>query len=194
VGKIISVNTTGHAAFDTMMKKVGISPAQYTLVDSTNDLTPFYSGAVQVRSVYLTNEVLTIRAAGYKINIIYPDDYGIHNYGDTLIAADSLIAAQPDLALRFLRATLKGWTYAVENPAKVGAMVLQYNPQADANLEIDKMTASIPLVNTGEDYIGWMKTEIWNGMAQTLQEQGALSAPLDVTKMYTMQFLDEIYK
>jgi NitT/TauT family transport system substrate-binding protein len=193
-GKTISVNATGHVPFEALMKRVGIQPDQYTLVDSSADLSTFYSGQVQVRSVYLTNEVVTMRAAGYKVNIIYPDDYGVHNYGDTLITSDSLVAAQPDRVLRFVRATLKGWTYAVEHPSEIGAMVLKYNPKANPALENAKMAASLPLVNTGEDFIGWMKPEIWSGMAQILQQYGALSAPLDVSKAYTMQFLDALYK
>jgi NitT/TauT family transport system substrate-binding protein len=193
VGKTISVNSTGRAPFEMMMKRVGIQPDQYTVVESTPDLASFYSGEVQVRSVYLNNEVLTARASGHKINIIYPDDYGIHNYGDTLVATDDLIAKNPDVVRRFLRATLKGWTYAVENPTTIGALVQKYNPTADGALENAKMTASLPLVNTGEDHIGLMKPEIWAGMEKTLREQGVLTKTVAITDVYTMQFLNEIY-
>jgi NitT/TauT family transport system substrate-binding protein len=192
-GKTISLNASGRAPFEAMMNRVGIQPNQYTLVNSTSDLAPFYSGQVQVRAVYLTNEVLTMQAAGYALNIIYPDDYGIHNYGDVLMATDELIASQPDLVLRFLRASLKGWTYAVENPGETGAMVQKYNPQADPKLQVGQMTASLPLINTGEDHIGWMKPETWAGMEKLLTDQGVITAPLDVTSAYTMQFLNQIY-
>ena len=73
---------------------------------------------------------------------------------------------------RFLRATLKGWTYAVEHPAAVGALVVKYNPKADATLEFHIMAASLPLINTGEDHLGWMKPEVWAGMEQTLARPG----------------------
>ena len=56
------------------------------------------------------------------------------------------------------------------------------------------MAASLPLINTGEDHIGWMKPDLWAGMEKTLREQGVLTTPLDVTQVYTMQFLQEIYK
>jgi hypothetical protein len=56
------------------------------------------------------------------------------------------------------------------------------------------MIASIPFINTGEDHIGWMNPETWSGMEQTLNEQGLLAAPLDISQVYTMQFLQEIYK
>ncbi len=72
-------------------------------------------------------------------------------------------------------------------------MVRGYNPVADAALETAQMTASLPLVNTGEDQIGWMKPEMWAGMEKTLREQRVLSRPVAVTEVYTMQFLQELY-
>jgi NitT/TauT family transport system substrate-binding protein len=75
----------------------------------------------------------------------------------------------------------------------IGALVQKYNPNADAELENAKMIASIPLINTGEDHIGWMKSEVWSGMEKTLREQGLLTQPLDVTQVYTLQFLNEIF-
>ncbi|MCJ7624139.1 MAG: ABC transporter substrate-binding protein [Anaerolineaceae bacterium] len=193
VGKTISLGLKGRPLLNTMMSLLGISTNQYTVVESTPDLTPFYEGEVQVRVVFLTNEVLAAEAAGYKLNIIFLDDYGIHFYSDTLFTTDDLITKDSDLVLRFLRATLKGWTYAVEHPNEVGPLVLHYNPQADATLENEKMIASIPLVSTGEDYIGWMKPEIWSGMQKILREQDTITKPLDVTQVYTLQFLQQIY-
>ncbi|MFH1185180.1 MAG: ABC transporter substrate-binding protein [Chloroflexota bacterium] len=194
VGKTIAVGRGGGPLLEATLRRVGIRPDQYKVVETTPDLASFYSGEVQVRSVFLTNEVLTAQAAGYKINIIYPDDYGIHFYADTVFTTDDLIAKDPDLVLRFLRATLKGWTYAVENADEVGALVLHYIPQADAAFENKKMMASIPLVHTGEDYIGWMTPDLWAGMETTLREQSVLTAPLDVTQVYTLQFLREVYR
>jgi NitT/TauT family transport system substrate-binding protein len=138
--------------------------------------------------------VLSAQQAGYKVNVIYPDDYGVHFYGDTIFATDDFLAKNPDLALRFLRASFKGWTYAVENPAAIGPMVVKYRGSGDAALEAAKMSASIPLVNTGEDFVGWMRPEIWTGMESTLREQGVLTKTLDLTQVYTTQFLREIYK
>ena len=55
------------------------------------------------------------------------------------------------------------------------------------------MSASLPLINTGEDFIGGMKPEIRSGMAQTRREQGVLTATLDVTQVYSLRFLQAIY-
>jgi len=193
-GKTIRTPANIAPTLHAMLARVGITRDQYTIVDLPADLTMFASGDVPVWGVFTTGFVVAVEQAGYKVNLIYPDDYGVHFYSDTLYATDELIAANPDLALRFVRATLKGWTYAVENSVDAAVLVQKYNPTADPTIEIARMTASLPLINTGEDHIGWMKPEVWADMEETLREQSVLTAPLDVTQVYTMQFIEEIYK
>jgi NitT/TauT family transport system substrate-binding protein len=194
VGKKIRSTLTSDQTLQAMMSRLGIPPDQYETVYLPSDIALFASGEVPVWAGFVNIFALEVQQAGYQINIVYPDDYGIHFYGDVLITTDALIAENPDLVRRFTRAALEGWTYAVENPAAMGAFVQKYKLDADADLEVAKMTASLPLVNTGEDFIGWMKPEIWAGMEQTLRQQGVLTGPLDVTQSYTMQFLREIYQ
>jgi NitT/TauT family transport system substrate-binding protein len=194
VGKTISVPANIVLSLRAMMTMIGVAPDQYSVVTLPSDLTMFASGDPPVWGVFTIGFVVVIQQAGYKLNMIYPDDYGVHFYADTLFTTNALISTNPDLVQRFLRATLKGWTYAVENPADMPAIVQKYKPEADAKIELARMIASLPLVNTGEDFIGWMKPEVWADMEETLQEQGVLTGPLDVTQVYTMQFLEEIYK
>jgi NitT/TauT family transport system substrate-binding protein len=193
VGKKIRSSVTVDQTLKAMMTRIGISQHQYQTEYLPSDISLFASGEVPVWAGFINVFVLEVQRAGYKVNIIYPDDYGIHFYGDVLITSDELIAENPDLVRRFLRATLKGWTYAVENPAGIGSFVQKYNSSADQALEVEKMIASIPLVNTGEDFIGWIKPEVWARMEQTLREQKVLVKPLDIEQVYTRQFLEEIY-
>ena len=193
VGKTIRTPAPNAPTLHAMMAGLGISQDQYTEVDLPSDVEEFASGRVPVWGAYLNALTLSVQRAGYEINIIYPDDYGVHFYSDTLFATDDFIAKNPDLVRRFLRASLKGWTFAIENAEEIGPMVLKYAPDADAELENAKMIASIPLVNTGEDFIGWIKPEVWTKMEQTLSEQGLLPKSVDVEQVFTMSFLEEIY-
>jgi NitT/TauT family transport system substrate-binding protein len=193
IGKKVRSTLSTDQTLHAMMSRLGIPSDQYETIFLPSDIAQFASGEVPVWSGFINVFVLEVQRAGYKINIIYPDDYRIHFYGDVLITTDDLIRSNPDLVQRFTRATLRGWTYAVENPDRVGKFVQRYNANADPELESAKMAASLPLVNTGEDFIGWMKPEVWAGMEQTLHEQGLLSGPLDPGSVYTMQFLQEMY-
>jgi NitT/TauT family transport system substrate-binding protein len=194
VGKTIRAAANVVPTLHAIMTAVGVSRDQYNTVDLPTDLAVFASGEVPVWGMYINSTVITAEQAGYKLNLIFPDDYGVHFYGDTLITTDKLISTNPDVVQRFLRATLKGWTYAVENADQLGQAVQQYNPKLTPAIITAQMTASIALVNTGEDHIGWMKPEMWAGMEETLRKQGVLTAALDVTQAYTLQFLKEIYK
>lgn len=71
-----------------------------------------------------------------------------------------------------------------------GALVRTYRPGADQDLEIARMRASIPLIHTGEDTIGWMGPEIWAGMERTLRQQRVLTAPVRPDDVYTLRFLE----
>jgi NitT/TauT family transport system substrate-binding protein len=193
-GKTIRVTNTYIPTLHAMLGKFGITPDQYREVNLPSDIAMFASGEVPIWGAYSNGMPILVQRAGYSINIIYPDDYGIHFYGDVIFATEQTVSQQPDLALRFVHASLKGWTYAIENPALAGQLVSAYEPKADLALENLKMTATLPLVNTGVDQLGWMKPETWTGMEQTLRQQGVLTAPLDINQVYTMQFLEEIYK
>jgi ABC-type nitrate/sulfonate/bicarbonate transport system substrate-binding protein len=193
VGREIRSTVSVDQTLRAMMANLGIRPDQYETVYLPSDIELFASGDVPVWGGFLNIFPQEIQHAGYKLNFIFPDDYGIHFYGDVLITTDDLIQTDPDLVRRFLRATLRGWTYIVENPTRSGEFVQQFNPNVDLALENAKMTTSIPLINTGEDFIGWMKPAVWETMEQTLRDQGVLSAPLTAADVYTMQFLQEIY-
>lgn len=192
-GKTIRVAPNLIASLRAMTARVGVSPDQYTEVILPSDVAVFVTGGVPVWGGFIDGLAVSAQQAGYEINIIYPDDYGVHFYGHTIFASDDFIAQNPDMVRRFLRATLQGWDYIIQNPEQDGELVAIYNPKADVALENIRMNVMLPLVNTGEDHIGWMKPEIWAGMEQTLREQGMLAQPLDVTQVYTLQFLQEIY-
>ena len=181
-------------AFQALISRLGLDPEGVQVIDVGYDLSPFFAGEVDIWPAYITNEVLTAREQGYEVNLILPDDYGVHLYGDTLVTTDQLIQENPDLVLRFLRATLQGWRWAVENPEEAGPLALKYDPGLDAAHQAAMMEASVPLVHTGEDHIGWMREEVWQGIYNILAEQGLLDETFDVEDMYTMEFLRKVYR
>jgi NitT/TauT family transport system substrate-binding protein len=193
VGKKIRSAVTMDQTLHATMARLGIQPDQYEVVHLPGEVYLFASRQIPVWTGFINVVVLEVQRAGHKINIIYPDDHGIHFYGDVMITTDPLIAENPELVWRFTQATLKGWTYAVENPAAIGAIVKNYKTDADEEIESAKMTASLPLVNTGEDFIGWMDPQVWENMEKTLREQGVLAKEVDITQVYTLQFLQKIY-
>jgi NitT/TauT family transport system substrate-binding protein len=193
VGKTIRASANVAPTLNAMMANLGISPDQYTIIDAPSDLQMFTSGEIPVWGIFRNSFLVAIKDAGHKLNIVYPDDYGVHFYADSIFTTDDLISSDPDLVLRFTRATLKGWAYAIENPEEMPEMVKQYNPNANLEVELGRMYATAPLVYTGKDDIGWMNQMVWKDMEKTMREQGLIVQPLDAAQAYTLQFIEEIY-
>jgi ABC-type nitrate/sulfonate/bicarbonate transport system substrate-binding protein len=192
VGKKIRSVSDMPPMLHAMTARVGVCPDQYTEVELPSDVALFGSGEVPIWGIYAPVLGVAFERAGYRVNGIYPDDYGVHFYGDVILATDAMVAQNPELVRRFLRATLDGWRYAVENPADTGPMVGKVSPNADPELQVAQMTSSIPFIQTGEDQIGWMKAEVWAGMEKVLREQGVLTKTLEVSQVYDAHFMPEL--
>jgi len=176
-----------------MMRKLKIDITKVNIVTYDPEYASFYSGKTDITAAYFTGGIIKMRKKGIKLNLIWPGDYGVNFYSDTIVTTDRLISENPDLVVRFLRATLKGWQDAIEDYREAVAVTLKYAHVKDSGMQTAMMEAMLPLVHTGEDQIGWMKPEIWHEMYGTLLAQGLLEKPFDVDQAYTMQFIKEIY-
>jgi len=177
----------------TMMENLGLDATQVEMLPYQYDVASFYSGEADMTIGYTTGTLLRIRQAGHEVNLIWPSDYGVHLYADTLFTTEQMINEHPDLVTRFLRATLRGWRDAIEDPPTAVEDTLKYALEADRDLQTRMFEASVPLVFTGEDNIGWLNTEQWLAMYQMLLDQGLLDQPFEVAQAIDMQFLKEIY-
>lgn len=99
-----------------MLHEAGLTADDVTFVPGGFDMTPFYEGKVDVWKGYLTNEVIRARQQGFDI-ITWPFyEYGIQEYSNMIYTSQALLNSNPDKAVRFLRASLRGWEWAVEHP------------------------------------------------------------------------------
>lgn len=200
IGKTVASGDVSGSALDlalqlqALMKRLNLDIARVRVTPYDPAYTAFSNREIDVTPAYSTGGVIILRQMGLKLNLIWPSDYGIRFFSDTLVTTDQLIAQHPDLVTRFLRATLNGWQDAVEDYPKAVDTTLKYARIPDPVLQTAMMEAMLPLVHTGEDVIGWMKPEIWREMADLLSTQGLLAAPVDTGQVYTLRFLEDIYK
>jgi NitT/TauT family transport system substrate-binding protein len=148
-GHVIAV-TPGYseAQFLTMLSNVGVDRASFTIVDYQYDDTPFLDGEIDVTVSFAAGSLLPLKEeiGGRELNIIWPDDYGVHFYSDTLITNDVLLTDNPDLAIRFLRATLRGHEFAIEYPEQAVDATMPYAVVQDRSVQLAMLMASIPLI------------------------------------------------
>jgi NitT/TauT family transport system substrate-binding protein len=180
--------------FRALIKKMGVDSDTLRYVPYDPDYTDFIQGDTDITAAFLTSGVIKLRQKGYLPNIIWPGDYGIHFYSDTLATTETMIARHPERVTGFVRACLKGWAEAIGNPEYAVSVSLKNAKTPDAWFQTAMMDAQSPLIHTGSGPIGWMEPDIWQGMYQVMMTQGLISEPLDVRNAYSMAFLNAVYE
>jgi NitT/TauT family transport system substrate-binding protein len=188
-GKTIGVAYSEMLILKALLRKVNIDPSEVKTVNRPYDFDGLRKGDIDVQAGWATNELLTARRAGLALNVISPYDYGITFYADVLTVRESLIDKEPELVEKFVGATLRGWTEALQNPIESAMLPLHYNPTLDPAHELQVLRATAPLVSTGEGRIGWMRAEEWEAMIRSLHEQGVIAEPPAAGDLYTTRFL-----
>jgi len=173
-----------------MMDFLGIPLGSMDYKDHTYTIDDLTSGAVDVQGYYVTSGLVRLRDAGYHANLIYPGDYGIHLNGDCLIATDATLEEKPDITRRFLRALLKGYTYAIEHEEEAVQATMPYALEDDANLQRSMWSASIPLISTGSRTIGLMDRDAWQATRDTLLDQNLINQPIPLEQVLDFSFIE----
>ena len=190
-GKKIGVKLGGNEelVYRAMLAKAGLTSAQVTEVPVKFDLSPLLTGQVDVWPGYVINEVLAAKEKGFDSNLIWPSDYGVDSYADTLFTTEAMIKDHPDEVDRFVKATIKGWDYAAAHAEEAAKDTVKQDAGLHYDHELAMMKASIPLLKPDKLPIGSMQKEGWESLQKMLTDGGFLKAPLELDKAYAAQFL-----
>lgn len=196
VGKRVGIispamDNTNDIQLRAMLNRVGVDEASLELVliedYSYGSLT---SGAMDVYSGFVQNEPVQAQMDGVAVNLIFPEEYGVRFYANVIFTRDDMITDHADVVERFIRATQRGHRYAVEHPDEVSALALQYDETLDLEFQRASMRAEIPLIDTGNAPLCWMDDDVWQITQDILLQQGLLTSPVDLTTLYTNQFVE----
>jgi len=102
-----------------LFAEYGVKENLYTHITPSFNFTDLAEDKIDVMSGYITDLPYYFQQQGIKINIINPLNYGIDFYGDLLFTSEKELKEHPDRANRFLKASLKGWQYALENSEEI---------------------------------------------------------------------------
>jgi len=101
---------------ETLLESVGLSYEDVIKFNISDDMNLFYNREIDVWNGYAWDEPIEAELAGYPVNLIYASDYGVGNYAGVIATRTELVGNNPDLVEKFVRASLQGWKYAIDNP------------------------------------------------------------------------------
>ena len=96
---------------------------------------------------------------------------------------EKVIQEDPDLVERFIRASIKGWEFAYNNPEKTVDYVLMYSDQLNKEQELRGMEASLELIQPDDKPIGTIEMEVVQQMQDLLVGFGIIESPIDLSEL-----------
>lgn len=116
-------------------------------------------------------------------------------HGYTIFALDQTLQEKPDVALKFLRATLRGVKDTVENPEEAVKSLLKRDPKLNSDLSLKRLKAYNAVTSNSDEYPpGFIDREMFQSTYDRLVEETVIAKPFDVSEAYTTKFLEEIYR
>ena len=117
-------------------------------------------------------------------------DHGVATVSTSIFASDKFIANNPDVLKKFIAASLRGWSFALDNPEKTVADLKQVFPDVDTKLATAQLAAIPPLFCSGNvDYVGKATDAHWANTQKLLSQVKLLPEGKDPKAYYTNDFL-----
>ena len=181
MGKRIALEP--HAAdIITYMNDESISIDQCIITDHNFNVNQLIDGQVDAITAYITDEPFLLNENGFDYYIISPNMGGIDFYGDLLFCSEDFLKKNPKLVDDFIKASLKGWKYALENQEEIIQLI--YNKYSNRH-SIDHLryealhTVSLILPEVVE--LGYTNPGRWERIANIYKNLGLIN-DVDILK------------
>jgi NitT/TauT family transport system substrate-binding protein len=133
---------------------------------------------------------IQLEAQGAQLDNYRFADYGVPTVSTSIFASNAFIKDNPDVLRKFIAASLKGWSFALDNPEKTIKHVKAVFPDVNEKLATSELAAITPLFcSGGAQYIGKAEDAHWARTQELLAEVKLLPAGQDPKSYYTNEFL-----
>ncbi len=120
-------------------------------------------------------------------------DHGVPTVATSIFASNKYIKDNPEILKKFIAASLKGWSFALDNPEKTIKHVKTLFPDVNERLATAELAAITPLFcSGGAKYIGKAEDEHWTRTQALLSEVKLLPEGQDPKSYYTNEFLPPV--
>jgi diguanylate cyclase (GGDEF)-like protein/PAS domain S-box-containing protein len=139
---MLSENDLKNSSLSMMLKYFDINRKNTTFIPQTFRLDEFINRDVDAVAAFKSNEVFELKQKKIPHHIIDPVEYGFSTNAINLFATYKTIDQRPELVHKFLKASKKGWEYALEHRNEV-ARLIHEKYQKNKSLELLEHEAKV---------------------------------------------------
>lgn len=189
----ITLDPDEQLVYQSILKNAGVDRKKIDEEIFKYDPSLLTTGKVDAMLDYSISKPLSIeKETGEKLNRIYPSDYGVHFYADTLFTTDSIVKNNPELVRKVVAATIKGYEDAIANQDQAVAYTLEYDSQLNRAHQANMLRESEKFIYPSNEkslLVGFMDKNVVESTQQFLLEKKYIDKPLTLTDVFTNDFL-----
>jgi NitT/TauT family transport system substrate-binding protein len=147
-------------------------------------------GTVEVILGSVDQYDIALKAQGQEFDSYLFIDSGAPTVSTSIIASEDFLAKHPDVARKFVAASLKGWYATLDNPADAVAAMKKMFPDANEKLAPAQIEATrfLMCVNRAK-FVGKATPEQWADTVKIFNKINILPENIPATRYYTYDYL-----
>jgi ABC-type nitrate/sulfonate/bicarbonate transport system substrate-binding protein len=180
------------AILEGLMSKYGADFSKLEIVNiGAADFFTSVTRDVDFTWIYYGWDGVAAEVKDFSINFMLLQDLDsqLDFYTPVIIASEKTIENNPEIIKKFLRATEKGYMFAVENPEKAADILLKEVPELDRDIVVASQKYLAGQYISGQEKWGRMQISIWKTFGSWMYDNKLLTANLDAGKAFTNDFL-----
>lgn len=129
-------------------------------------------------------------AQGAQLDVWRFADYGVPTVSTSVFASNDFIKNHPDVLKKFVAASLKGWSFAIDHPEQAIKDLKKVFPEVNEKVAAAELAVIRPLFcSGGAKFFGKGEDALWSKSQELLAEVKLVPAGQDPKTYYTHDFL-----
>jgi NitT/TauT family transport system substrate-binding protein len=172
---------------------VDMSSISFVQVDPAAKVVSVLEGRADALLGGADDQYFLIKYQGQEPHALRFADHGANIVGMTILTTTGLIEDNPDLVGRFVRASVRSWEAAKENPEAAVDAALKVKSDLNRQSMLDQLMVDIELLESpaSKGRIGWGAEEDWTRTIELLKKYRGLETDQDWTAFHTNEYVPE---
>lgn len=187
-GKKVGLPDGYRPQLTALLKGAGVDESKVTFVPVGFDPAVLSTKQVDAYLGYATSQGVALQTAGVGIEVAYLADLGDKGYGNAFFATEDTIKTKADLLAKWLKADLKGWEDAVNDPEGMAKRVVElYGKEAGSELgpETGSAKAQVELIKGNPKGLLWIDADVFDATAKFAVTTGAVKKTIPSSESMT---------
>ncbi len=196
VGRTIGVQPNNDMVWDAFLKINDIDPASVNKLVAGFDPSPLANGEADGWLSFITDEPVTLAAAGFANYVMPFSDFGFNTIANCLVVRSESLSGEPRKQLvAFLNGLIRGWQDAIADPDEAVEVALNdFGGDLDQDPETatEVLAANNVLMTDG----GQLDTGLFTISPDRITTTIAMAADLDIElaeSVFDLSLIEEVY-